>query len=126
MYPFKVCLIQMNKRTIMITIILLFAVAAVFGLTLLVPVLQGQSPKRAFVFIHGGIAATALVLLVLEFMKAGNTVPQISVILFVAAALGGLILVTRDLQKKPIPKGLALIHASAAVIAFLILLFAVL
>ena len=110
----------------MITIILLFAVAAVFGLTLLVPVLQGQTPKRAFVFIHGGIAAIALVMLLLEFMTEGNTVPQISVILFVAAALGGFFLFARDMQKKPIPKGLALVHAGAAVIAFLILLFAVL
>jgi hypothetical protein len=110
----------------MITIILLFAAAAVFGLTLLIPVLQGQTPKRAFVFVHGGLAAIALVMLLLEFMKEGNTVPQISVILFVVAALGGFVLFARDLQKKPIPKGLALIHASAAVIAFLLLLFAIL
>ena len=110
----------------MITIILLFAVAAVFGLTLLIPVLKGQSPKRAFVFVHGGIAAIALVMLLLEFMKEGNTVPQISVILFVAAALGGFVLFARDLQKKPIPKAIALVHAGAAVVAFLMLLFAIL
>ena len=109
----------------MITIILLFAVAAVFGLTLLIPVLQGQTPKRAFVFAHGGIAAIALVMLLLEFMKESNTVPQISVILFVVAALGGFVLFARDLQKKTIPKGLALVHAGAAVVAFLILLFSI-
>ena len=110
----------------MITIILLFAVAAVFGLTLLIPVIQGKTPKRAFEFIHGGIAAIALVMLILEFLEEGNTVPQISLILFVVAALGGFVLFSRDLQQKPIPKGLALVHAGAAVIAFLILLFAVL
>ena len=109
----------------MITIILLVAVAAGCGLTLLIPVLQGQTPKRAFVFVHGGIAAIALVMLLLEFMKEGNTVPQISVILFVVAALGGFVLFARDLQKKPIPKGLALVHAGAAVVAFLILLFTI-
>ena len=110
----------------MLTIILLFAVAAVFGLTLLVPVLQGKTPTRPFVFIHGAIAAIALVMLILEFMKETSGVPQISVILFVVAALGGFILFARDMQKKPIPKGLALVHAAAAVIAFLILLFNVL
>jgi len=109
----------------MITIILLFAVAAVFGLTLLIPVLQGQSPKRAFVYAHGGIAAAALVMLLLAFFKEGSTVPQISVILFLIAAVGGVVLFAMDLQKKPISRGLAIVHASAAVVAFLILLFAI-
>jgi len=108
----------------MITIILLFAVAAVFGVTLLVPVLQGKNPSRPFVFIHGGIAAVALVMLVLNYMSAESLVPQVSVILFVVAALGGFVLFARDMQKQPIPKGLAIVHAAAAVTAFLILLFA--
>lgn len=110
----------------MITIILLFAAAAVFGLTLIVPVLQGKTPSRPFVFIHGGLAATALVLLLVQFFGAETTVPVISLVLFVIAALGGFILLANDLQKKPIPKGLALVHAGAAVVAFLILLFSVL
>lgn len=110
----------------MILIICLFAVAAVFGLTLLVPILKGSNPSRTFVFIHGGIAAIALVMLLLQFFQEGSTVPQLSVILFVVAALGGFVLFAIDLQKKPVPKGLALIHAGAAVAAFLILLLAVL
>ena|SRR5690606_26407949 len=110
----------------MITIILLFAVAAIFGLTLIIPVLQGKIPSRAFVFIHGGVAAIALVMLIIRYMDETTTVPQISVILFVVAALGGFVLFSRDLQKKPIPKALAMIHAGAAVAAFLILLFSVL
>ena len=110
----------------MITIILLFAVAAVFGLTLIIPVLQGRTPTRAFVFIHGGVAAIALVMLIIRYVDEMSAVPQISVILFVVAALGGFVLFSRDLQKKSIPKGLALIHAGAAVAAFLILLFSVL
>lgn len=100
--------------------------AAVFGITLLIPVLQGKTPNRTFVFIHGGIAAVALVMLLLQYTKEGNTVPQVSLILFVAAALGGFVLFARDLQKKPLPKGLALIHAAAAVAAFLLLVYSVL
>jgi len=107
----------------MITIILLFAIAAVFGISLIVPVLQGKTPSRPLVFAHGGVAAFALVLLLLQFFKDGSTIPQWSVILFVVAALGGFVLFANDFQKKPIPKALALIHAGAAVVAFLILLF---
>ena len=100
--------------------------AAVFGITLLIPVLQGKTPNRTFVFIHGGIAAVALVMLLLQYTKEGNTVPQISLILFVVAALGGFVLFARDLQKKALPKGLALVHATAAVVAFLILVYSLL
>lgn len=109
----------------MITIILLFAVAAVFGLTILIPLLQGKTASRAFVFAHGGVAAVALIMLLAQFFKEGTSVPLISVILFVVAALGGLTLFVMDMQKKPLPKALALVHAGAAVVAFLILLFSV-
>ena len=107
----------------MITIILLFSIAAGFGIVLLVPILQDKSPSRPFVFIHGGIAATALVMLLLRFFKENASVPSLSVILFVIAAIGGLVLFARDMQNKALPKGLALIHAGAAVVALLILLF---
>lgn len=110
----------------MITIIVLFAIAAVFGLTLIIPVLQGKTPSRAFVFIHGGLAAVALILLIVRYVNEAEAVPVISLVLFVVAALGGFVLFGNDLQKKPIPKALAVVHASAAVVAFLILLFAVL
>nr|PZN52332.1 MAG: hypothetical protein DIU61_11645 [Bacteroidota bacterium] len=110
----------------MITIIVLFAVAAVFGLTLIIPILQGKTPSRAFLFIHGGLAAIALVLLILRYVNEAAAVPVSSLVLFVIAALGGFVLISQDLQKKPVPKALAVVHAGAAVVAFLILLFAVL
>ena len=115
----------MNKRTTMITIILLFAVAAVFGIVLIIPVLQGKTPSRALVFTHGGIAASALVMLLLRYFNEPGTVPQWSVILFVVAALGGFVLLASHLRKNSVPKPLALVHAAAAVVAFLILLFSV-
>lgn len=107
----------------MITIIALFAIAAVFGLTCLIPVLQGKSPSRAFVFIHGGIAAVALVMLILAYLRPTSTVPVLAVVLFVVGALGGFVLFARDMQKQPIPKALALVHAGIGVTAFLILVF---
>jgi hypothetical protein len=108
----------------MITIILLFAVAALFGISLIIPVLGGKMPARGLVFAHGGIAAIALVMLLLRFFNQPGSVPKWSVIFFVVAALGGFILFAIDLRKKTVPKSLALVHASVAVIAFLILLFA--
>ncbi len=110
----------------MITITLLFSIAAVFGVILLIPVLQDKSPTRTFVFIHGGIAATALVILLVQFFTTNASVPSVSVILFVIAAIGGFILFARDMQQKSLPKGLALIHAAAAIVALLFLLFSVL
>ena len=109
----------------MITIILLFAAAAVLGLTVLIPVLKGKPHSRAASLAHGGAAAVALVLLVVRYLN-GATEYQLAVILFVVAALGGFVLFIRDLQKKSIPKGLALIHAGIAVVAFLLLVFSVL
>ena len=58
----------------MITIVLLFAVAAAFGISLIIPVLQGKLPARGLVFAHGGIAAVALVLLLIQFFNQPGTV----------------------------------------------------
>src|SRR5690606_32590562 len=108
----------------MITIIVLFALAAVFGLTLIIPLLQGKTPTRAFVFLHGGLAAVALVLLIVRYVNEAEAVPVISLILFVIAALGGFVLFARDRQNLRVPAGLSVVHAGAAVGAVLILLFA--
>lgn len=116
----------MGNPSTMITIILLFAVAAGFGIVLIIPVLQGKTPSKPLVFTHGGIAALALVMLLLRYFNDPGTVPQWSVILFVIAALGGFVLVAIHLRNNTVPKSLALVHASAAVVAFLILLFAAL
>lgn len=109
----------------MITTIILFAIAAVVGISLIIPVIKGEKPARTNVFVHGGVAATALIMLIIKYLEDKGAVPQVSVILFVVAALGGIFLFTRDLQKKSLPPGLALVHAGLAVAAFLILLFSI-
>ena len=103
------------------TSIVLFAVAAVFGLTIIVPLLQGKPTPKPSVFIHGPVAAVALVLLIIYAVNNTGG-PIASIVIFIIAALGGIILFTNDMRQKPGPKALALIHASAAVIAFVILL----
>ncbi len=109
----------------MYTIIALFAVAAVVGLTMLFKILKGENPPRMSAIIHGALAAIALVLLILEFIDGGTELGA-ALIVLVIAALGGFFLFFKDLGGKQIPKSVALIHASAAVIGVLLLIFAVL
>ena len=106
----------------MIIIIGLFAIAAVFGLILLSKVLKGSETPKPVVYLHGGFAAVALVLLIINAVNDPANAPIISLILFVIAALGGFILFAKDISKKKIPVPLALIHAGAAVVAFVLLL----
>jgi len=102
--------------------ILLFAVAAVFGLLNLIAVLKSTATNKAIVYTHGVFAATALVLLIVYAMGADAKSVSTSIILFVIAALGGFLLFARDLMKKAGPKWLAVVHGLIAVTSFVILL----
>lgn len=106
----------------LITSIVLFALAAVSGVTILIPLLTGKPIVRLVAVTHGIFAASALIILVIFSINYSDDFPILTIILFVVAAIGGLILFVRDLNNKPGPKTLALIHAAVAVIAFLILL----
>src|SRR5688572_27248079 len=86
-----------------------FALAALLGMYLLSFVLRGKETPKAIVFTHGPMAVIGVVLL-LVYMAKGGPNPTESLILFVLAALGGLFMVYRDLNNKPIPKLLAVGH----------------
>lgn len=108
----------------MLTIaILLFAVAAVFGLIVLTALLKNRETPKPVVYTHGLFAATALVLLIAYAVTDGAHSVGGIIALFVVAALGGLLLFGRDLMKKAGPKWLAVVHALLAVSAFVMLLF---
>lgn len=102
-------------------IILIFAITAVLGLTIAVPLLQGKPTPKPAVALHGIAAAAGLITLIL-FAVNNASAPIASLVIFIIAAIGGFILLTNDLKKKPGPKALVIIHAGAAVIAFLLLL----
>jgi hypothetical protein len=105
------------------TTIILFAVAAAIGLFLLKDWINKRTPSRVAVYIHGGIAATGLVLLLIYAFQNPTNYPQVSLILFVVGAVGGFYLFYTDVVKKqPAPNGVALIHALVAVGAFVTLL----
>lgn len=103
------------------TIIALFALAAIMGMILLSFVLKSKRRPRAVMVIHGLLAVTSLVLL---FSYIGNNRPGPveSAVLFVIAALGGIIMAIRDLSGKTVPKALAVVHGLLAVSGFIFLL----
>jgi hypothetical protein len=107
--------------------IVLFAVAAVIGLTMAVAHFRGQSPpKLAVALLHGLFAASGLVVLLLGVMQLGmGGKPAIALGLFLIAALGGFTLLSFHLRGRALPNGLVIGHAVLAVAGFLTLLAAV-
>lgn len=105
----------------LILIIALFALAALLGVYLLAYILQGRNTPKAIVFIHGPLAATALILLIVYSLLFSSYL-FISTFVFIMAALGGLTLIFRDLTGKSVPKWLALTHGITAIAAFLLLI----
>lgn len=98
-----------------------FALAGLLGATLLTYVLLGKPTPKALAFTHGPLAAAGLVLLLIA-LAIGQPVPGLSLGLFVAAALGGLFLIYRDLAHGRVPKAVAVVHGLVAVTALVLLL----
>ena len=101
----------------------LFALSAILGLTILIKWLTKKEASKAVIWSHGLVAATALVILVVYALQNPDNYPQVSLILFVIAALGGFYMFFRDLNKKNSPLSIAFIHALLAVGGFVMLLF---
>jgi zinc transporter ZupT len=102
-------------------IIGLFALGALIGMYLLTLVLQSKETPKAVSFIHGLFVVVAVVMLITYITKHSPS-PIESLVLFILAALGGLILIYRDLTGKKIPKWLAIAHGLIAVTGFVFLL----
>jgi hypothetical protein len=102
----------------------LFAIAALFGVYMILRVFKGVMPPRPAAIFHGLFAATGLLVLLYAAFLAGTPQPQtviIAAILLVIAALGGFVLVSYHLRKQVPPKALAGVHALLAVAGFLTL-----
>ncbi|MCB0487510.1 MAG: hypothetical protein R2820_13855 [Cyclobacteriaceae bacterium] len=100
----------------------LFALSAVLGLTMLLRWISKNDAPKAVIYSHGGVAAIALVLLAIYAVQNPASYPKLSIILFTIAALGGFYLFFTNLKSGAKPIGVALIHGSLAVAAFLMLL----
>lgn len=101
---------------------IIFGVAALGGVVL--KFMKERSMTLAI--IHGLVAATALVLLVIAVLQGGaGTLAAIALLLFVLAALGGFVLFSFHLRGNAWPNGLVYVHGLAAVIAEVLLIIAV-
>lgn len=103
---------------------ILFALAALGGATLATLHFRGRTPlPMPLALLHGALAATALVLLVLAAMQPGfGGLGMLALVIFVLAALGGFYLFSFQLRGQPLPSPVVLIHGGAAVLAFVLLL----
>jgi hypothetical protein len=104
-------------------VIVLFAIAAVLGIVIFRNWLTAAKTSRTVVYLHGIVAATALVLLIVFTLQSHTGLLQASIILFVLTALGGLYMFVRDLRGKFSPTALAATHGLLAVAGFLLLIF---
>lgn len=98
--------------------IILFAVAAILGLTVAVALLRKKETSKPVAFAHGAFGAAGLVLLLMHALANPHRMLSIALGLFVVAALGGFVLLANDLRRKPGPVYLIVVHAVVAVIAF--------
>ncbi|HYL02246.1 MAG TPA: hypothetical protein VEU54_02405 [Steroidobacteraceae bacterium] len=103
--------------------ILIFAVAAVIGLTMALAAFRGSFPPVASAVLHGAFAATGLVLLIVLVAGGAAAGARWALVLFLIAALGGFtIALGFHARRKALPKPFVAVHALIAVIGFLILL----
>jgi hypothetical protein len=110
----------------MITALILFAVAAAGGLLLAFLRFSNKPLPLPLALVHGAVAAGGLVSLALAvFGSKGAGQTQLALGLFLLAALGGFLLFSFHLRKKQLPIAVVVVHGVVAVVAFLILLGAV-
>lgn len=102
--------------------IVLFAVSAVLGLGILLKWLAKKDASKSVIFSHGIVAVLAFVLLLVYAVQHPEHLPKTSIILFAIAAVAGLYMFIRDMNKKMSPLALAVTHALVAVAGFVSLL----
>jgi len=108
--------------------ILIFAITAAVGLTMALAVFQGRLPPVGSAVVHGALAATGLVLLIVAVcVHRAAGAARWALGFFLVAALGGFILAfAYHARKKNLPTNFVVGHATLAVIGFLLLLAAAL
>lgn len=101
----------------------LFALAALGGITLAAMHFMKKPLPLALALVHGAVAAAGLVLLIIAVATGATaTVAVAALVVFIIAALGGFTLFTFYLRHQPLPTPLVVMHGFAALAAFLTLL----
>ncbi len=104
----------------------LLAVAALGGATMAFMRFRGKAtPPIPLALLHGVLAASGLVLLLLEVWPEFSGSAAWALAIFVLAAFGGLTLAVGFHRRgKPLPSAAVVAHGALALLAFLILLAA--
>jgi hypothetical protein len=106
--------------------LVLFAVAAVVGITMAAVRFRGKPyPSMTVALVHGIAAAAGLIALIVAVQKPGASLATSALVVFLVAAAGGFVLFFRHLRKLALPIWLVLVHAVVAVAAFVTLLVSV-
>ena len=117
----------MNAHTMMTTAAVLFALAAIGGLTMAVIRFRGADrPPSAIAMGHGLLAAAGLTLLIYAAASAGVPgLASVALLILIIVALVGvaLNLIYHD-KMRPLPKTTIVVHGVVAVIGFVLLLLA--
>jgi hypothetical protein len=101
---------------------LLFALAALVGITLAALHLKKKDVSVSLALVHGLAAAVGLVLLIIAVVQMSSAGPVgVALAIFVIAALGGFVLFAMHLMRKRLPPGLIVVHGLLAVAAFVVL-----
>ncbi len=109
------------------TAIILFAIAAIGGVVMAwYHFSQDLNPPTLFAWGHGALAALALLLLIIAILGGGGNGGVVaSLILFIIAAIGGFWLLSLHVRDQRLVSFGVLSHAGVAVVAFIVLLLAV-
>lgn len=104
--------------------IILFVIGALFGLHILINILQDKSTPKVSVVLHGLVNAIGLILVIIGAVNSDDGLLRASMVGFIVAALGGFYLVYIDLgRKQRPPKPFAIVHPVIAVISLILLIF---
>jgi len=117
----------MEPASILITSTVLLALAAAGGLVMAgIRFMGDRPPPASLAMLHGFLAAAAVTLLLYAAATVGLPgMALVALALFLAAAGGGAILnLSYHWKQLPLPKWLIIVHASAAVAGFSLLVAA--
>lgn len=117
----------MEPASILWTSTILLAIGAAGGLVMAgIRFAGNRQPPPALAMLHGFLAAAAVTLLLYAAATVGLPgMALVALVLFLVAAGGGVILnLNYHWKQLPLPKWLIVVHASAAVVGFVLLLAA--
>jgi hypothetical protein len=107
---------------------ILLTISAIGGATMAVIRFGGKPhPPAWLAMLHGFLSAAAVTLLLYATFTVGlPSIANIALVLFVVAALGGVVLnLNYHWKQVPLPKGIVVVHAAIAVVGYVLLLMAV-